>query len=186
MAEESDLVVRCLDCNEEGPPTVSQYNSMIKMTKHSGHRIRFVDKESGQVKAKTGMQAVKEGLIGSKGPVEDTAGLEFTEQGDALVPMKVSLPSSILTLYFYAKLNKLTEHENVISFLCEYAQVGFIKAHNLGLTLAPIEQAAKAGDGDLKGSIDGLKETLADFMKKMGTGVPAAEAPAGVASPGGE
>lgn len=176
MAKGENVVVRCLDCGDEGECTTSVYNSMIKMEKHHGHKIRFVDKETGEVLAKSLPQALKDGLIAGKGMVEESGGMLFSDQGEALIPMEVLMPASALATYFKLKQNGLSSHKTVMSCLWEYAQFGIMKAHNLGLTLAPVEVAPQADDGSVKESIDKLTNTMGAFLERLGGAVPAAQA----------
>lgn len=164
--EPENLLLKCMTCGEEMAPTSSNYAAMIRQDKHRDHKIRFLDKTTGEVVAKSGQEALRKGLIQ---PKTDTGeeGLEFTLDGDALIPMKISLPASALTLYYYAKRNNISDHANIIDFLWEYAQKGFMEAHNLGLTLAPVKVAPQSGDGALKKAVE---ELTAKFDEVLGKG----------------
>lgn len=89
----------------------------------------------------------------------------FLETGEALIRFVVHIPSSIVTLFYYAKANNLIQHEDIISFMTEYTEYGFMRAHGLALTLAPIKLA---GDGSSQTDIEELKDTLASLKKEMG------------------
>ena len=89
----------------------------------------------------------------------------FLETGEALIRFVVHIPSSIVTLFYYAKANNLIQHEDIISFMTEYTEYGFMRAHGLALTLAPIKLA---GDGGSQADIEELKDSLASLKKEMG------------------
>ncbi|MBT9161021.1 MAG: hypothetical protein DDT26_02319 [Dehalococcoidia bacterium] len=87
---------------------------------------------------------------------------EFMETGEALIRLVVHIPSSIITLFYYARANNLIEHEDIVSFMVEYTEYGFMRAHGLALTLAPIKT-----DGDSHKDIEELKGIVANLQGNM-------------------
>lgn len=166
--EAENLVLRCMTCKKDFEATTSMYSGLIRKEEHQGHKIRFVDKTTGDVVAKTAQEAVRMGLIERKVETGEE-GLDFTHEGDALIPLKISLPASALTLFFYAKRNGISDHANVIDFLWEYAQKGFMEAHNLGLTLAPVKAAPGDGSG-VERAVVALSEKFDKFVEQQAAG----------------
>ena len=93
---------------------------------------------------------------------EEVSEVEFLETGEALFRLVGYFPSTIFTLYHYARANGLSHHEDIVNFIVEYAEYGFMKAHNLALTLSPLKS-----DGDNQKEIDELKETLANLKSDV-------------------
>ena len=92
----------------------------------------------------------------------ETSEAEFLETGEALFKLVGYFPSTIFTLYHYARANGLSHHEDIVNFIVEYAEYGFMKAHNLALTLSPLKS-----DGDNQKEIDELKETLTNLKSDV-------------------
>ncbi|MBT9166581.1 MAG: hypothetical protein DDT25_01272 [Chloroflexi bacterium] len=84
------------------------------------------------------------------------------ETGEALIRLVVHIPSSIITLFYYARANNLIEHEDIVSFMVEYTEYGFMRAHGLALTLAPIKT-----DGDSHKDIEELKGIVANLQRDV-------------------
>ncbi len=110
----------CETCGEErdGITTMAQWAEFQRHGK--GHHPRLINPETGEVVATGVTDAAKilrtKAKEGAKeeGKVEDTTEIEFTEKGETLFPIKAWLPSTIFTLYSYAKANELIDHDNVI------------------------------------------------------------------------
>ena len=96
---------------------------------------------------------------------EEVSEAEFLETGEALFRLVGYFPSTIFTLYHYARANGLSHHEDIVNFIVEYTEYGFMRAHGLALTLAPIKLA---GDGGSQADIEELKDSLASLKKEMG------------------
>jgi hypothetical protein len=164
-----NVVLKCTTCGAQEAATVANYMGMIKSSKHKKHAIRFVDRTTGDVLAVSLPEAQEKGLVPKKSDEKAAAGVEgfeFTDDGDFLIPMMVSIPSSALAHFYKAKKGKLTDQSNIIEFLWEWAQIGFVKETGYGLTLAPMEVSGSTGEEELKKLVENLPESIAQATAK--------------------
>ncbi len=157
---------RCLNCDETRPATVKDFKKFQMHAK--GHKIVLVNKETGEVLAESLQAARAKGYFKEVVEVEKEARTEEVtemlvgEDHETYFPVRAWLPASMFTLFRYARAEKLCDHKDVISFICEYAQVGFMKVHNLSLSLAQIKEG-----GDSEKAMEELKLTVQTLTEKV-------------------
>lgn len=154
-----NLVWRCNTCKKDYPPTSSVYAGLIRKAEHKNHEIRLVNKKTGEVVAKSLQDALKKELIEKKVETSEE-GIEMTEQGDILIPVRMLLPAYIFTMYSEAKRNDLSDHANIADFMVEYTQFGFMKAHNVGLSLAPLESSPQGDGSEIMQALRNISDKL--------------------------
>jgi hypothetical protein len=171
-----ELVWRCEECGEERPATEGGHHALRMHEKGHGKLIRLVNRQTGaqvasglaDARAKgcfdSGEQAVVPAIVDDDGGDVKTA-----TDGEAYIGVKVYLPSSIFTLYRYAKKAGISEHEDVVAFLCEYAMRGFKEVHGAVLTLAvePDSNGSEREMIDLKQLVAIQGEAITDLSKKF-------------------
>jgi len=93
-----------------------------------------------------------------------------TPYGETMFPMEVYLPSEIFALYNHALGAGLTDQPDIVSFLVEYAELGFMQKHGLALTLAPVDEFQPAGnfiDEQIGDRLDKLERNVAMIVEAL-------------------
>lgn len=160
-------------CGETRPPEEGQYFSLIRSKEHKGHAVTLVDKDTGEVLAKTSQDAISKGLIPKQiKEIKEVKEAEVTElevsrSGETYFPVKIWLPSSIFSLYYNARRSQLSNHKTLVDFLCEYCERGFRAAHGgYGLTLAQVEESK--GDDKIMEKIEAMIERSVKALIEKG------------------
>jgi len=94
-----------------------------------------------------------------------------TPYGETMFPLEVYLPSEIFALYNHALGAGYTDQPDIVSFLVEYAELGFMQKHGVVLTLAPVEDfllSENSSDSQLNARIGKLEKNVALILQVLG------------------
>lgn len=124
--------------------------------------------EHKEFKNSSGLSGHRQFVHGIKPETEE--GKEGKEKGvdlkttdrETYFPVTLYLPSSIFSLYHYAKKAGFSDHKSLVDFIVEYCEFGFMKAHEgYGLTLAQVDKEVAASE------IAGMKEQITEILNRL-------------------
>lgn len=127
---------------------------------YKDQRIFFVDNDGEvheDINAPIDMPAAIKGKPKARMGQTDVE-MEVGEKGETFFPVRCWLPSTAFTLFNYAKKAGASKHADLVSFLWDYAQWGFMQFHKLTLSLTPT-----TGD-----HVDRRLELLEEALKDVG------------------
>ena len=167
------------DTEETAPDTMAGFKglNLKRNSSYRDHRIVYVDDEGNARPEYNKPEDLPRGLGKGTARLGEPGGpeveIEVAADGETLFPIRVWMPSTAFTLFNYAKVNGISAHGDVMSFLWDYAQVGFMRQHGLGLSLVELPT-----DGDKTGQrFEALEKDMGDIKSALSKLSPA-KAPA--------
>jgi len=166
------LVARCSDPAYTAEiKSQSDWGAYCKSLPQKGLKPFIVDEETGATLLPPGKGSPtaiakffrEMGEVSAPNPEPSNRSPVETPDGETLFPLEVYLPSEIFSLYNHALGAGYTDQADIVGFLVEYAEWGFMHKHGMVLTLAPVDefQPTDGADGQIDARLEALERNMA-------------------------